>query len=184
MSECSVEYCKKFNNRGELCEMHYYRLRRNGSLHYRKSNSKKIEFEEVNGGCFEVTSHARLSTGYYLMKHNYKRKSIHRHVYEELFGEIPEGLVVRHKCDNRSCINPEHLELGTFQDNMNDMVERDRSPRGVRNGNAILDEDKVREIRRLAHLGVKRSEICKMFNLKNVNNITAIKYGHSWSHVK
>ena len=45
-------------------------------------------------------------------------------------GEITDGLVVRHTCDNRICVNPEHLEVGTHQDNMDDMVRRNRQAKG------------------------------------------------------
>lgn len=164
--------------------MHYCRMRRHGSLHYKKSSAKKMDFVITESGCFECTTHVKLSTGYYLMMYNHQRKSLHRHVYEEMFGLIPEGLVVRHKCDNRSCINPEHMELGTHQDNMKDMVDRGGSCKGIKNSNAILNEEDVKEIRRLAYMGFKRIDICEMFGLKNINTITSIKYGHSWSHVQ
>jgi hypothetical protein len=179
MKICSVDYCNKPVKTKGFCEMHYYRLRRNGALHYKKSNAKKVDFTITDTGCFECTTHAKLSTGYYLMMYNYQRKSLHRHVYEEMFGEIPEGLVVRHKCDNRGCINPEHLELGTHQDNMRDMVERGGSCKGTKNPNAIITEEDSEEIRRLAFMGFKRKDICEMYGLKNTNTITSIKYGHS-----
>ncbi|MGL5580208.1 MAG: HNH endonuclease [Cetobacterium sp.] len=51
----------------------------------------------------------------------------HRYFYEQIHGKIPEGLVVRHTCDNRLCLNPEHLILGTQLDNVQDRVERSRS---------------------------------------------------------
>jgi hypothetical protein len=60
-------------------------------------------------------------------------------IYEECYGEIPDGLVVRHKCDNPSCINPEHLELGTVQDNNQDKIDRNRIKRA-------LTDEMVREI--------------------------------------
>lgn len=46
--------------------------------------------------------------------------------YQIHFGEIPEGMVVRHKCDNPECTNPDHLEIGTHADNMSDLVDRRR----------------------------------------------------------
>lgn len=58
----------------------------------------------------------------------------HRRVYYETTGELPE--VVRHKCDNPRCINPEHLEGGTQQDNVNDTVSRGRHNHGVTKGEA------------------------------------------------
>lgn len=50
----------------------------------------------------------------------------HRAAYEMAFGKIPEGLVVRHKCDVRNCINPDHLEVGTHKQNTADAIERGR----------------------------------------------------------
>lgn len=49
---------------------------------------------------------------------------VHRVVWEHLHGPIPDGMVVRHRCDNPPCCRPGHLEIGTYSDNANDAVER------------------------------------------------------------
>ncbi|WP_116364397.1 HNH endonuclease signature motif containing protein [Parahaliea mediterranea] len=66
------------------------------------------------------------STGYGGVWLNGKVRGAHRVVYELEHGPIPDGFVVRHKCDNRKCINPDHLELGTHRDNANDCINRGR----------------------------------------------------------
>jgi len=71
--------------------------------------------------CHNCTSHS-LSCGYPQLK----GKHLSRIIYTENYGIIPEGLLVRHKCDNRLCINPAHLELGTHQDNVTDCIVRNR----------------------------------------------------------
>lgn len=72
----------------------------------------------------------------------------HRIMYRVTHGEPPADRMVRHSCDNRLCVNPDHLSLGTHQDNMQDAVDRGRTARGERNAMARLTVDRVREIRR------------------------------------
>lgn len=56
----------------------------------------------------------------------YCSRQVHKVVWEVHFGPVPKGLVVRHSCDNPPCCNPDHLLIGTQQDNVNDMIERGR----------------------------------------------------------
>jgi hypothetical protein len=65
----------------------------------------------------------------YITRGRGTRLSAHRFIYETLIGEIPDGKLVRHSCDNRACINPDHLLLGTSYDNSQDMVSRNRQAR-------------------------------------------------------
>src|SRR5690625_5498131 len=93
---------------------------------FQKSRSIKLEYDVLGNGCFIVTSHAELNSGYALIHSQGKRTLVHRFIYTQCFGEIPTGLMVRNKCDNRMCINPEHLLLETHQDNIDDAKERNR----------------------------------------------------------
>lgn len=69
----------------------------------------------------------------------------HRAAFLDAHGYLPT--VVRHKCDNPSCVNVDHLEGGTHADNSRDMVERGRSRRGERHGLATLSDGQAEEIR-------------------------------------
>jgi hypothetical protein len=81
---------------------------------------KGWEVEEADLGCLEVKG----AQSRPITRVGDKVMNTTRLVYQECFGEIPEGRIVRHKCDNMYCINPEHLELGTIRDNMMDLVEK------------------------------------------------------------
>lgn len=71
----------------------------------------------------------------------------HRFSWEITHGRIPNGLCVCHKCDNRACVNPAHLFLGTIADNNRDMVSKGRQPKGEKSGPSKLSGSQVIEIR-------------------------------------
>lgn len=80
----------------------------------------------------------------------YKRVAAHRLMFERFKGPIPDGLCVRHSCDNTRCVNPAHLLLGTHKDNMEDKVRRNRQyrPAGTKNGRAKLSPSDVDYIKK------------------------------------
>ncbi|AXF39858.1 DNA binding protein [Bacillus phage vB_BthS_BMBphi] len=144
---------------------------------------RKIEFNVSDTGCFEVTSHKPNSkSGYYRVGSYHNRILLHRKIYEECFGYFDDSLLVRHKCDNPKCINPEHLELGTHQDNSNDAVSRNRMAKNEKSGVAKFTNDEVRYIKHKLNNGVYGTEIAKEFDV-GFSTIYAIKKGITWKDV-
>src|SRR5947209_4842131 len=64
--------------------------------------------------------------GYGVVNFHGRTQSAHRNAWEELMGEIPAGLNILHSCDVKTCINIEHMSLGSQQQNMDDKVVRGR----------------------------------------------------------
>lgn len=95
-------------------------------------------------------------------------------------GDVPEGLVVRHSCDNPPCWNPSHLELGTQAENVRDRETRGRSQRGERHYASKLTEDDVREIRAS---GLTGPALGRQYGVSPFT-IYKILDGRSWRHVK
>lgn len=70
------------------------------------------------------------SAGYGVLHFRRKLTTAHRFAFEASNGQVPDGAVVMHTCDNRACINPAHLKLGTQQANLHDMWDKGRAPNG------------------------------------------------------
>jgi hypothetical protein len=123
--------------------------------------------------------------GYFRPQHICKTQKAHRISYELTFGKIPDKICVLHRCDNRKCVNPNHLFLGTKQDNTSDMRNKGRgwNPVGVEVKCAKLDENKVRVIRDLFRDGKYQTEIAKLFGVDS-STISTIVNRKSWKHVE
>jgi hypothetical protein len=115
-------------------------------------------------GCWEWSG-TRHPFGYGRITMDGKTTFAHRASWVIHRGPVPEGLFVRHKCDNPPCCNPDHLELGTAKQNMEDKCARGRAARGVNVGmGKLLDED-VLAIRRVYLEGVGRSELARRYGV-------------------
>lgn len=115
-----------------------------------------------------------------------KRLRAHRFSFAFHVGPITKGLLVLHKCDNPSCVNPAHLYLGTSQDNSNDKMlrGRDNKEKGVDRWSAKLTENDVRAMR-IDYVSHKFG--CKQLGKKyGVHPSIAWKIvnNKSWTHLK
>jgi len=141
----------------------------------------------LEDGCWQYTGGIN-TNGYGYIWLDSKQQRVHIVSYREFVGPILEGQLVLHKCDNRSCINPDHLFLGTPQDNVDDMRIKNRDSYGANfgenNGQAILVEEAVIEIKQLLAEGrYNQAQIGKMFGVTR-GAIKQIKYGRTWKHLK
>lgn len=105
----------------------------------------------------------------------------HRAIYSLLHGEVPPDIEVMHSCDNRGCINPHHLSLGTHLDNMQDAAAKGRihALRGTAHLKCRLSEDDVRAIR--ASVSSNR-ELARLYGL-NHKYVGLIKARLAWRHL-
>lgn len=109
-----------------------------------------------------------------------KHVKAYRASYELHRGPIPEGMLIRHLCNNPACINPEHLALGTNQDNVNDKMKAGRhwSGRGENHGNCKYTDSQIATVRELIRAGLSNKVIAKMVNM-NWTYIANIKCGNA-----
>ena len=101
-------------------------------------------------------------------------------------GSLPKNLIL-HMCDVRNCVNINHLKEGTSQDNTDDMMRKKRYKmpihhKGSKNGNAILNEEKALEIKKLLKEGKSMMEVSKDLN-QPYSRVCDIKYQRTWAHL-
>lgn len=168
---CIVGGCVGQTKCRGLCPKHYSRLRRHGdtsitlTVPEQGSDEDRLNYYGwtiTDTGCWEWNG-PRMTLDYGRVGRGGARVLAHRLAYETWVGPIPEGLVVRHRCDNPPCINPNHLEIGTQKDNVHDMHSRNRRLA------TKIREDSYPEIARLYYVeGLKQSEVGEVFGVAQI----------------
>jgi hypothetical protein len=161
---------------------------------------------DIVGRCWSWTA-CKDTGGYGIFAMPQKDFSAHRMSWAIHFGDIPEGeghhgVCVCHRCDNRTCVNPDHLFLGTHQQNVADKLAKGRGSngesharimkriksnpnsiaRGSKSGTAKLTEEQVLEIRELRSNGMILKEIALEFGV-HLGNVSSICSRKSWTHL-
>jgi len=143
---------------------------------------KKVDRTTRPDGCWPFTGCPdKDGYGRFWIKGRYRRA---HHVALELVGYIipAEFLRVRHFiCDNRPCVRPDHLKIGTPQDDADDKVSKDRQAHGERNGRAKLRQQDVDEVRRLYQAGgISQRALAKLFSVHHTT-VRDILSGEIWA---
>ena len=138
---------------------------------------------EPNSGCWIWTGGVS-GNGYGYANVNGKQVRAHRAVFEAMRRSIPDGGCACHRCDNKLCVNPDHIFIGSHAENMADMrsKHRHRPPIGERSGTAKLTAEQVREIRDMASWYVPHQEIADRFGVTR-SHISHIVNRDKWKHI-
>lgn len=113
--------------------------------------------------------------GYPRIKYARRSMRASRLLWKIMFGEIEDGQLVLHKCDNTSCVNPDHLYLGTFERNMQDKVDRSRVA-GDHHPRAKVTENQIKEMKLLYEEGMSQQKIGNLYGIGQ-SQVSAILRG-------
>lgn len=145
--------------------------------------------------CWEWTG-GKFKKGYGRIDIRNRGVKTHRLAYYLTYGLWPENLVL-HRCDNRPCVNPTHLFIGTDADNAADRSQKGRSAAGDRNGTRLCPESRPRgnavwsakltpediiKIRKQYAEGAPQHVIAKGFGVKR-NSVNYIVHRKTWKHI-
>jgi len=169
-------------------------------------------FVSKNDGCWEWQGN-KSPKGYGIISYKGKSWRAHRLAYMFTFGEFPKNLCVLHRCDNPSCVRPDHLWLGTLGENNSDRASKGRTATGNQHGshtkpdkratgdkhgsrkhpeswrrgethhNTTLVEDDIRTIRKLYEPKINTRSLAARFNV-SVDTIRRIATFKTWGHIR
>lgn len=154
------------------------------SIEKEKFNSLEDKFNRYvvkKEGCWEWSG-PKNKKGYGLLSLGTTKTTAYRFSYEVFNGPIPEGELIRHKCNNPECTNPEHLLTGNHKDNADDMVKAKRHAHGEKTYNAKLTEADVIDIKTNCPVGSGYSEYARKYGVSHIT-IRDIVLGKYWKHV-
>lgn len=190
---CSIAECEKPRRARGWCQAHYALWKKNGDPLINRSPTRGLSLEETfryympgnpppAGVVWPWAGPVDLN-GYGVFQCAGKRHYAHRVSYALFVRPIDFGLVIRHRLDIPIDVNPWNLESGSTQDNVRDRDDRNRSARGVLIGNAKLNDDAVREIRKMYSEGSGTYRtLGKLFGVdKSV--IGDVVRRRTWNHV-
>lgn len=149
----------------------------------------KFEEDKITG-CWNWTA-SKSIRGYGHFNFGGQVQQAHRVAYQLYIGEIPDGLCVCHHCDNRKCVNPSHLFIGTHIDNMRDCKNKGRgmgkgkglhSFSGEKHSQAKLTEEKVRTIRTMYAKGSRLCDLAREFGI-SPGAIWGIVHYRTWTKI-
>lgn len=134
--------------------------------------------ERRPGGCW-IWNFALHTTGYGMSQRAYGSRKAHRVSYAAFNGPIPAGALVCHSCDTPSCVNPQHLFLGTPKDNTTDALRKGRLRRGSECGRSSLTNESVLDIRMSTD---SLSVLAGRYRVSKAM-VSKIRRGEAWKHV-
>lgn len=165
---------------------------------YRHMVERLMERIEKTATCWSWKAGCS-KNGYGAIRFNGKQEGAHRVSYTVFKGPIPDGMHVMHSCDNKKCINPDHLNVGTRFDNMKDCAHKNRNyipthfrgdsnpsakipgiRKGARNGRAKLNEQKVALIRKLMFDGATAYDTAQAFGVSR-STVQSIIRNKTWA---
>lgn len=129
-------------------------------------------------GCW-IWLHQTNQAGYGVLSYRDRIVRAHRLCWEQFQGPISDGAHVLHKCDTRPCINPDHLFLGSNDDNVRDMISKKRNRFGETHPARKLTADDVKQIRASTE---RNMHLANRFGVSR-QRISDIRHGRGWEHV-
>lgn len=157
------------------------RIRDDGTLTYADRFWEKVKIGDADE-CWEWQG-AITKRGYGNFRYKNSPVYTHRVAWQLTNGFIPDGKYILHNCDNPKCVNPKHLRVGTQQDNVTDMVKRNRNAKGQKNGMAKLTDEIVLKIIQLWNNSkLTAPQIAKVMGTTK-GTIHGIAHREIWRHI-